>query len=156
MARDNKLIQFLKGSSILVATNIILRAINFFLLPLYTKYLDPVELGISDIVITFTSFLFPLLVMGLDSAFSAFLWREDARISIKFLILYGLPCFLLLYSLALLIISDKIFFFVTKYNCLFRRHSYCVNTARSASFADAENQTECQFCRSIFQAPCWW
>ncbi len=123
MARDNKLIQFLKGSSILVATNIILRAINFFLLPLYTKYLDPVELGISDIVITFTSFLFPLLVMGLDSAFSAFFYEEKTQEyqSKVFNTLWFTLLFASFVPLALLIISDKISFLlfgVTKYKLL--------------------------------------
>lgn len=76
MIKDKKLAEFLKGSSILVVANVILKSINFFLLPLYTKYLDPVELGISDLITTFTAFLFPLLVMGMDSAFSAFFYDE--------------------------------------------------------------------------------
>ena len=63
----------------MVASNIILKAIQFFLLPLYTKYLSPSELGISDTITSFTSFLFPLLVMAFDSAFSAFFYEEDGR-----------------------------------------------------------------------------
>ena len=63
---------FIKGSAILIASNMIIKGINFFLLPLYTKYLTPDMLGISDSISNFTAILFPLLVMGLDSAFSAF------------------------------------------------------------------------------------
>ncbi|MCF2680718.1 flippase [Faecalicatena contorta] len=71
-----KLKEFAKGSSILVVSNIILKAIQFFLLPIYTKYLSPKELGISDSITSFTTFLFPLLVMAFDSAFSAFYYEE--------------------------------------------------------------------------------
>ena len=63
---------FIKGSAILIASNMIIKGINFFLLPLYTKYLTPEMMGISDSISNFTAILFPLLVMGLDSAFSAF------------------------------------------------------------------------------------
>ena len=72
-----KLIEFLKGGTILVISNVCLKAINFFLLPLYTKYLTPVMLGISDTVTTFTALLFPLLVLGLDSAYSAFYFDKE-------------------------------------------------------------------------------
>lgn len=71
--------EFVKGSGILVASNIILKAIQFFLLPLYTNYLSPSELGVSDSITSFTSFLFPLLVMAFDSAFSAFFYEEDGK-----------------------------------------------------------------------------
>lgn len=77
MERGKKNIkQFVKGSSILIASNIVLKGIQFFLLPLYTKYLSPSELGISDTITAFTSFLFPLLVMAFDSAFSAFYFEK--------------------------------------------------------------------------------
>lgn len=62
-----------------MASNIALKAIQFFLLPLYTEYLSPAELGISDTITSFTSFLFPLLVMAFDSAFSAFFYEEDGK-----------------------------------------------------------------------------
>lgn len=68
---------FIKGSSFLVLSNVCLKAINFFLLPLYTKNLTPEMIGISDSITTFTGILFPILVMGLDSAFSAFYFDKD-------------------------------------------------------------------------------
>lgn len=67
---------FIKGSAILIASNMIIKGINFLLLPLYTKYLTPEMLGVSDSITNFTAILFPLLVMGLDSAFSAFFFDE--------------------------------------------------------------------------------
>lgn len=72
----NKQLQFIKGSAILILSNFVLKGINFLLLPLYTKYLSPNELGISDTITSMTSIIFPLMVMGLDSAFSAFYFDE--------------------------------------------------------------------------------
>ena len=75
----NNLKEFAKGSSILVASNIVLKAIQFLLLPMYTKYLSPEELGVSDSITSFTTFLFPLLVMAFDSAFSAFYYDREEK-----------------------------------------------------------------------------
>ena len=74
---QSHIVSFIKGSSILVVSNVCLKAINFFLLPLYTGYLTPEMLGISDTITTFTGFLLPLLTMGLDSAYSAFYFDRD-------------------------------------------------------------------------------
>ncbi len=75
-SKKNNLAQFLKGSSILVISNVCLKAMNFFLLPLYTKHLTTDQLGISDSVTNLTSLLFPILTLGLDSAFSAFYFEK--------------------------------------------------------------------------------
>lgn len=71
-----KIIIFLKGSAALLIANLCTKAINFFLLPLYTKYLSPEQLGVSDSITTMTSLFFPILVLGLDSAYSAFYFDE--------------------------------------------------------------------------------
>ena len=76
---QSKQIQFLKGSTILIISNLVIKGINFFLLPLYTKYLTPEALGVSDTIVSLTSMIFPLLVMGLDSAFSAFYFDERSE-----------------------------------------------------------------------------
>ena len=69
---DSKVASFIKGSSILVLSNVCLKAINFFLLPLYTSNLNPEMIGISDSITTLTGIILPLLIMGLDAAYSAF------------------------------------------------------------------------------------
>lgn len=68
---------FIKSSGILIASNIMLKAINFFLMPIYTQYLTSEMLGISDTITSFSGLLFPILVMGLDSAFSAFYYDKE-------------------------------------------------------------------------------
>ena len=78
MSLKRKLLLFLQGSMILTIANISTKAINFFLLPLYTKYLTPEQLGVSDTITTFTSLISPFLILGLDSAFSAFYFDEES------------------------------------------------------------------------------
>lgn len=68
---------FIQGSSVLLISNIIIKGIQFFLLPLYTNKLSPAMLGVSDSVTTLTGFLIPMLVMGLDSAYSAFYFEDE-------------------------------------------------------------------------------
>lgn len=68
---------FATSSGILIISNVLLKAVNFFLIPIYTKYLTTEMLGISDTITTFTGLLFPICIMGLDSAFSAFYY--DAK-----------------------------------------------------------------------------
>lgn len=70
---------FVKGSAVLFVSNIIIKGIQFFLLPLYTSELTPEMLGISDTITTLTGFVFPVLVMGLDSAFSAFYFEDGSK-----------------------------------------------------------------------------
>lgn len=76
---ESKQRTFVKGSLIITVSNILIKGITFFLLPLYTRYLTPEMLGVSDSITTFTGFVFPILVLGLDSAFSAFYYDVDSR-----------------------------------------------------------------------------
>ncbi len=73
----NNLTAFFKGGTILVLSNICLKAISFFLLPLYSNHLTPQMLGVSDTVTSFTGFLLPLLTFGLDSSYSAFYFSSS-------------------------------------------------------------------------------
>lgn len=76
--KDSKILNFIKGSLVLSIANIALRSLSFFLLPLYTGRLTPEEMGISDLASTLTLLVFPILQLGLDSAFSAFFYdRKD-------------------------------------------------------------------------------
>lgn len=75
---NEKLCSFFKGSIILVIFNIIAKATNFFLLPLYTKYLSPDQLGMSDTIISMGGFIFPVLVLGFDAAFGAFYYEKES------------------------------------------------------------------------------
>ena len=105
--KKNSMMEFLKGSSALVISNVLLKAMNFFLLPLYTKYLTPDQLGISDSVTNLMSFLLPLLTLGLESAFSAFYFEKEepdrgkrvfSTLAMFFVMLGGVALLLSLFS----------------------------------------------------------
>lgn len=102
---NSKISSFIKGSSILVLSNVCLKAINFFLLPLYTNNLTPEMIGVSDSITTLTGVILPLLTMGLDSAFSAFYFdKEDSNRSKK--VFHTLTCaFIVIGFIPLLMIS---------------------------------------------------
>lgn len=68
---------FVIGSTAILFGNICIKAVSFLLLPIYTKYLTPNEIGIYDTINSLSSILIPLLIMGLDSAFSAFYFDEN-------------------------------------------------------------------------------
>ena len=77
--KSTQLHEFLKGSGILVASNVVLKAAQLFLLPLYTRYLTPEVLGDSDNITAFAAFLFPLLVLAFDAAFSVFYYNKEGE-----------------------------------------------------------------------------
>lgn len=56
-----------KGSLIIVISNIVLKAMSFLLLPLYTIYLTPNDYGIVDIANTFISLFVGLSCLCLDT-----------------------------------------------------------------------------------------
>lgn len=74
---------FAYNSVILTISNVILKAANFLFLPVYTKYLTPAELGVSDTVTNFTAFILPLLICGFDSAFSVFYFDKEDPVRFK-------------------------------------------------------------------------
>lgn len=101
---SNKQLQFIKSSSILILSNLILKGINFLLLPLYTKYLSPADLGVSDTITSVTAVIFPLLVLGLDSAFSAF-YFDEKNIEYKATVFKTIEIVLILSSIVPIIIA---------------------------------------------------
>ena len=75
-AVKNNISEFLKSSGILVVANLVIKAVQFFLMPLYTKYLSPEELGVNDLIVTTTGVILPLLTLALDASFSAFYYDK--------------------------------------------------------------------------------
>ena len=118
---NSKLVQFVKGSAILVISNIILKATNFLLLPLYTGYLTPDQLGISDSITSLISFVFPLLVLAFDSAFGAFYYDNEEEeyqkkvFNTTFFFLFAMSILTTLVMLGSSYISSFLFH-STKYN----------------------------------------
>lgn len=68
-----------KGSLILLVSNIVLKAINFLLLPLYTSYLTPSDYGIVDLAITACSLFISIFSLCLDTGFFTFFYDEGSE-----------------------------------------------------------------------------
>ncbi len=70
-----------KNTVILAVGKFIPQAITFFLLPLYTHYLNPTEYGFADLAVTYVTLLVPALTLQLEMA--SFRYLVDARRSKK-------------------------------------------------------------------------
>lgn len=75
----SKVMQFFQGTIVLTISNLLIKATSFFLLPLYTEYLSPDQLGIADSITNLMALIFPILVLSFDSAFSAFYFEEKTN-----------------------------------------------------------------------------
>lgn len=74
MSREKDLI---KNTAIISFGKMCTQLVSFFLLPLYTSILSTAEYGIVDLVITYSSLLFPFVTLSLEQAVFRFL--IDAR-----------------------------------------------------------------------------
>lgn len=79
MKAKSKLTIFARGVGAITVANILTKAATFFLLPLYTAHISPSQMGIYETIIGFIGFVLPLLVMALDSGFSAFYFDVDTE-----------------------------------------------------------------------------
>ena len=66
----NKSIRFLQTAAIYFLGNILSKLVSFFLLPLYTNYIDPAQYGTYDLVITILNIVYPIAFFQIwDSMF---------------------------------------------------------------------------------------
>ena len=70
-----KLPHIARNSAIYVVFNVLQRAINFFLLPLYTIYLTPEDYGITNVLISVSALLTFLFTLSLQSASARFHYK---------------------------------------------------------------------------------
>lgn len=61
------LVRFIKTSSIYLIGNVLIKAIAFFMLPVYTKFLNPTEYGTYDVNIAYITFLSSALFLDIWS-----------------------------------------------------------------------------------------
>jgi len=111
--------------SIIIVTNIIIKSLNFFLLPLYTRYLSPSDYGIVDVLNSLETILITLFVLGLDSALFVFANEKTNKIekeaviaeisSLNFIIAF-IPLLLIPFSgwISKLLFSNKQFAFLVR------------------------------------------
>lgn len=71
--------KILSNSIIYTGVTILQRGVSFFLLPLYTTYLTPVDYGITGVVGSVSSFLAILTTLGLDVAGNRFYYKYNGE-----------------------------------------------------------------------------
>lgn len=67
------------NSGVLLLSSFLLKAMQIIFFPIYTRYVSPAEMGQSEAVLAVSAIVFPVLVMGLDGAFSAYYFKPDGE-----------------------------------------------------------------------------
>jgi len=75
---ENKNKYFLKNTFIFAISLFSTKLITFFLVPLYTKTLNPSAYGIVDLLFTLCSFLFPLFTLNISESIYRFSMDKDS------------------------------------------------------------------------------
>lgn len=131
-------LSFLKSAGIYFAGNVLTRMISFFLLPLYTAFIVPADMGYYDTSLSYLNILMPVVCMEIWTAIMRFMYRseeEDGKyrvvyqglllFSVSALVYSGLfvllrfvrpelPCFWLIYAYGMLTMLQNIYSFVTR------------------------------------------
>lgn len=79
---SNKIPKIIQNSAIYIIFNVLQRAINFFLLPLYTVYLTPEDYGTINVLTSTAALLTFLLTFSVQSASSRFHYKYKRSDSI--------------------------------------------------------------------------
>ncbi len=88
-----ELIRFIKTSGIYMVGNILTKAITFFMLPIYTKYLSPTDYGIYDVNIAYITFLSSVLFLDIWSGILRYMFDYQIKEEKRKPILSGLIIF---------------------------------------------------------------
>lgn len=87
------LIRFIKTSSIYLVGNVLIKAVAFFMLPIYTKYLNPTDYGTYDVNIAYITFLSSVLFLDVWSGILRFMFDYTKNDDKKKPILSGIIIF---------------------------------------------------------------
>lgn len=71
--------ELVKNSGILVISNVSLKAISFFLLPLYTNVLPPSAYGITDTIINSATLISAIFSLSLDWGMNTYFYEENSE-----------------------------------------------------------------------------
>ena len=101
-------IKFIKSSGIYFIGNILTKLLSFLLLPVYTKYIDPIGYGTYDLMIAYITFFTSVLFLDIWSGIMRFMFDYD-KVEDKYKSIFtGSSIFListLLYSVSIFIFS---------------------------------------------------
>ena len=69
--------KFAKSSGVYFFGNILMKIITFFMLPLYTKYINPADYGTYDLYIAYITFLCSVLFLDIWSAIMRYMFADN-------------------------------------------------------------------------------
>ena len=72
--------KILQNSAIYTVIMVLQKGISFFLMPLYTAFLSPVDYGILGVVSSISSFLSVFISLGLETAAARFYYKNNGGI----------------------------------------------------------------------------
>jgi O-antigen/teichoic acid export membrane protein len=78
--KKNTLARFIKSSGIFFVGSVLSKAIIFFMLPVYTKYIVPADYGYYDLSITYITFLSSMLFFDVWTSVMRFMYDSDSDI----------------------------------------------------------------------------
>lgn len=110
----------IKNSSILVISNASLKAISFFLLPLYTNVLPPEAYGITDTVINASTLMTSLFSLSVDWGMNTYFYEEHSEKYYKKVTSSGL----LFFTISTILCTMCVFFSKSVSNLLFDTVDY--------------------------------
>lgn len=73
----NDIKKFAKSSGVYFFGNILMKIITFFMLPLYTKYINPSDYGTYDLYIAYVTFLCSVLFLDIWSAIMRYMFADN-------------------------------------------------------------------------------
>lgn len=93
MAKSNALVRFLKSSGVFLIGSVLSRLISFFMLPLYTGYINPDDYGYYDLSTTYIAVLTMGLFLNVWTSVMRFMYDEKNKQAKYSVILSGWTIF---------------------------------------------------------------
>ncbi|SHF32082.1 lipopolysaccharide biosynthesis protein [Lactonifactor longoviformis] len=90
-----ELIRFLKASGIYFIGTVLIKLVSFLMLPIYTKYISPEDMGTYDLASAYITFLCSVLYLDIWAGIMRFMFEHDTREKKKKPINSGFAIFLL-------------------------------------------------------------
>ena len=72
-------IKFLKSTVVYLLGNVLIKMISFFMIPIYTKYINPADYGIYDLHIAYVTFLSSILFLDIWGGIMRFMFDYKSK-----------------------------------------------------------------------------
>lgn len=130
--------RFLKTAGVYLLGSVLSKLVSFFLLPIYTSYLEPTQYGTYDLVFSFINLIAPIAFLQIwDSTFRFSFDSKDNQSKYRLINNSLVVCFfgIILYFVIWLIVDQfyhfEYFYYILLYGLLFAFHYVYTFAARS-------------------------